>query len=424
MKRKKLILIIIALFAAAVIILLIQRKNIFPAVDESKCNDELGCVSLGPDEPVKIAVLQPLTGRLHNSGTVQIRGIELALAHRNNRVAGRPVELIIEDSQCSPEGGAVAALKVIADPKIIGIIGPNCSGAAAEASKIMSEAGLVMISGTNSAASLTSVDGIAGKDWYPGYFRTMDNSLSRGDAAAVFAFERLGLRKAATIDDGDNRSIELNTVFEKKFTELGGEIVISTAIDRGDTNMRPVLTRITGLKAEIIFYPFFPPETTYLTRQAREVPGLEDVVLMACGSTMRTDAFIDDVGESGIGLYIVGRAEISGPAFDELKIEYEKRYSDLHDSVLYAYSFDAANILFTAMESVMDTDENGDLRFDRQQLRDAMYATSGYEGVTGLLSSDEFGDCGSPQFNILRLDDPAAGYQGLIENEVFRYSKE
>lgn len=393
---------------------------------ESKlqCVDEIGCVELGPEESIKIAVLQPLSGRLQNSGTIQTRGFELALKERGNKIAGHNVEFIFEDSQCSAEGGANAALKAVSDPKVVGILGTNCSGAAAEASKIMSEAGLVMISGTNSAANLTSTDGVPNDAWYPGYFRTNFNSIGRGEAGAVFTFKELKISKVATIHDGDSRSIELVEKFETVFKELGGEIVLSTAIDREDTNMIPVLERVALSEAQLIFYPFFAPETIYLTSQAREVPGLENTELMVCGSTMRSDYFIDEVGEAGKGLFFLGKANLSGEVFSRVKKEYEESYPDLHDTIGYAFAYDAARILFNAIENSVVEGKDGSISIGREKLRNQMYGTRDYNGATGILSSDKFGDCGTPQFNILMLEDPEKGAVELFKNEVFHYIPE
>lgn len=388
------------------------------------CSDSIECVTYAEGEAIKIAVLQPLSGRLKNSGTVQQRGIDLALDRRGREILGHSIELVLEDSQCSSEGGANAALKVVSDPKIIGIIGTNCSGAAAEVSKIMTKAGLVMISGTNSAASLTATDGKVNSQWNPGYFRTMYNSLDRGKAGALYTYNELGIKKAATIHDGDNRSIELAEKFEKTFTEIGGEIVLSTAIDPKDTNMRPVLQSVVNSGADMIFYPFFPPETVYLTKQAKEIPELKDKAFMVCGSTMRADSVIEELGESGIGLYFLGKAKLSGKVFEDLQIEYNSRYTDLQDDTLYAFAFDATNILLDAIEASAETDKDGNTHIGRQKLRDAMYNTKDHNGATGILSSNEFGDCGTPKFNILQLLDPSKGNSGLLDSEVFTYTPE
>jgi len=115
----------------------------------------------------------------------------------------------------------------VADPQMVGIIGPTCSGAAASAMKVVSEAGLVIISGSSSAPSLTSVGGEPGPDWQPGFLRTAQNDALSGQAAATFAFQVLGVTAAATLNDGDPYTRGLADTFEGAFTDLGGQVVLT-----------------------------------------------------------------------------------------------------------------------------------------------------------------------------------------------------
>ena len=66
-------------------------------------------------------------------------------------------------------------------------------------------------------------------------------------------------------------------------------------------------------------------------------------------------------------------------------------------------------------------DNDGTLHIGRQALRDALYATTGYQGLTGSLTCDEYGDCGVARFEVVRLDDPSAGLEGLRANVVYAY---
>ncbi len=68
-----------------------------------------------------------------------------------------------------------------------------------------------------------------------------------------------------------------------------------------------------------------------------------------------------------------------------------------------------------------DANADGTLHIGRQALRDALYATAGYQGLTGSLTCDEYGDCGVARFQVTRLDDPAAGLEGLAANVVYTY---
>jgi branched-chain amino acid transport system substrate-binding protein len=394
-----------------------------PTPPPFECTDAIGCVDIAPGEPVKIGSLQALSGDVAALGMDQIRSIELAIADRENKLMDHPLQLQDEDSLCSQEGGTTAALKVVADPQIVAILGTYCSGAAVPAAKIMSEAGLVMVSASNTAPSLTSSGGKQGPDWQPGYFRTAYNDEVQGQAAATFAFQELGVSRVATINDGDPYTQGLTNVFNQMFAELGGEIVLNATINKGETDMRPVLTAVAVSKAQLVFFPIFEPEGNLIVLQAREVEGLADTILMSADGLL-TNTFIEAVGEDGIGMYFAGPATPQGLTYEAFITKYKSTYGEPPIAPFHAHAYDAANLVFKAIETVAVSDRDETLHIGRQALRDALYATTGYQGLTGSLTCDEFGDCGAARFNFVRLDDPAAGLEGLTTNVVFTYVRE
>ena len=190
------------------------------------CADPLGCVEIAPGGPVRLGVIESLTGKVAPLGVEQLRGLELALDKHDGKILGHPVELVIEDTGCRPEGGANAALRIVSDPSVAAIFGTTCSGDAASAAQVMTEAGLSMISGNNSAPFLTSIGGKRAPKWQPGYFRTAANEEHSGPAAARYAYEKLGARSAALIHDGDLYTRGLTDGFQREFQRLGGRIAL------------------------------------------------------------------------------------------------------------------------------------------------------------------------------------------------------
>ena len=71
-------------------------------------------------------------------------------------IHGHRVSVQTLDERCSGAGGRAAAEAVVADAAVVGVIGTLCSGAAVEASPILSAAGLSMISPANTSPLLTS----------------------------------------------------------------------------------------------------------------------------------------------------------------------------------------------------------------------------------------------------------------------------
>jgi len=391
-----------------------------PAPAPFECADAIGCVEIAPGDPIKIGALEALSGGMSAGGQALLQCIELAVAERGKELLGHPFELQSADDQCSEEGGITAALQIAADPQIVGVVGATCSDAAAAAMGIFTKAGLVLISGSSSSPSLTSVRGERVSNWQPGFFRTTLNDALSGRAGAAFACEALGLRRAATIDDGSSYTRGFTDTFKRAFVERGGQVVLAAAINKGDTDMRPVLTAVAMSGAELLFFVAYSPEADQIVLQAREIEGLEDVTLMTAEAYY--ESLLQAVGEAGVGLYYNGSAPPEGPAYDAFVAQYEATYGGPPvDAPYSAHTYDAANLLFHAIEAVAVLEEDGTLHIGRQALRDALYATTGYQGLTGSLTCDEYGDCGAIRLQIARLDDPAAGLEGLKANVIWTY---
>jgi len=406
-------------FIVAVTVLLFACQEPGPPAS-FECTDVIGCVNIAPGEPIEIGVLQALSGSAASLGVNQARSIELAIARQGGQLLGHPIEVRLEDSRCSPEGGTNAALNVVTRQQVVAILGPTCSGAAVTAGKIMSEKGLVMISGSTTAPSLTATSGEPGADWQSGYFRTVYNDTARGQAVANFAFQELGVSRAAVINDGDPFTKGLTDVFGQTFTELGGELVLDATVNRGDTDMHPVLAAVANSGAELLFLPLFPSEAGFIVQQAK-VAGLENIILVSnLNSTL-----VETIGTDGIEMYFVAPVLLKGLVIDELIFEYRSRYGEPPSApYYYGYAYDSVNLLLNAIEAAAIQEDDGTLHIGRQALRDGLYATSGFEGVSGMLNCDRFGDCATTAFDIVRLDDPAAGIEGLRANVVYSYIPE
>lgn len=385
------------------------------------CNDAIGCVDIAPDAPLKIAALQSISGDTASLGTDQVRAVQIAIDDQGGKFMGHDISLEVEDDGCNSEGGTTGAQKIVSDPQVIGIIGTSCSGAAVPASQIMSQAGLVMISGSNTAPALTSVDGSAkGPSWQAGYYRTAHNDRFQGRAAATFMHDEMGYTKAASINDGDPYTEGLTTVFDQVFKSLGGENVQSTAVDKAQTDMRPVLTSVVAAKAQVVYFPIFEPAGDYIVKQVKDVEGMKDVTLMGADGLL-SDTFVKNVGQDGVGMYFSGPATPSGDAYNAFVQKYQTKFGEKPIQAFHAHAYDAANMLFAALKKVAVQDADGTLHIPRQALRDALYATKNFQGLTGSLTCDQYGDCGAPKINILRLDDPSAGIEGLRSNVIKTY---
>ena len=370
-------------------------------VDTYTCDDPLGCVEIPAGDPIRIAYMLVVSGPNESLGVDSKRGIEIAIDDLNGMLLGREIELVGEDSQCSPEGGQAAAQKIAADKTIVGVIGTNCSSAAKNAAPIISEAGMVMISPSNTAPYLTDP-----ATHSPGYFRTAHNDKVQGRVAAEFAYNVLGARKAATIHDGSVYAEQLANVFAEVFKELGGEVVAQEAVNVGDTDMRPVLTKIAAEQPDIIYYPIFIAEGALITRQAKEVAGLEDTVLMGADGMFSPD-FVEAAGDAAKGMYLTSPdfTAFAG-GYQEFLRKHEEKYGEKPLSAFHAHAYDATMILFEAIKKVAVQTPDGKLYIPRQALRDAIANTKNFQGLTGNLTCDPNGDCADPHIAVYQITNP------------------
>lgn len=244
-----------------------------PKAPAFECTDAIGCVDIAPGDPIHFAYIQSVSGATASLGVTNMNGAQLAIDDKGGQLLGHPIQFDGEDSLCSAEGGQAAGTKIASDPTVVAILGTTCSSEARSAMPLIADAGMVMSSSSNTNPDLTNPDH---PDHHAGYFRTAHNDLFQGRIAAEFAFNELGLKKAATVHDGSPYADGLRKVFESVFTELGGTITSSEAVNVGDTDFKPVLTTIAAGGAEIIYFPIFEPEGNLLASQKCEVSGLEN----------------------------------------------------------------------------------------------------------------------------------------------------
>lgn len=358
-----------------------------------ECTDAIGCVDIGPNDPIHIAYAMVIAGPDETLGIDSRNGAEVAVALKG-KVLGHDIQFTGEDDGCSAEGGQAAGTKLSADPTIVAIIGTSCSSAARVMMPLISQAGMVMISSSNTAPDLTL---LGNENNLPGYLRTAHSDLVQGKAAAQFAYEFLGLTKAATIHDGSLYAEKLQEVFALNFEEMGGTITAREAVDPNGTDFKSALTSIAATSPEIIYHPIFVKAGSLIVRQAKEVPGLENTYLMGADGMFSPDV-TEGAGDAVEGLFV------SSPDLSAFAAEYTSiflpKYKELFGtdpiSIFHAHAYDAMMIIIAAIEKVAVQDADGTLHIGRQALRDAMYATKDFKGLTGNLTCTPTGDCADP----------------------------
>ncbi|MFM7718903.1 MAG: branched-chain amino acid ABC transporter substrate-binding protein [Actinomycetota bacterium] len=359
--------------------------------------DPFGCVEVGAGESIQLGTLLAISGGAAFLGTDSQNGVRLAVDYldgafdgTDGQLLGHAIELVNEDDGCSAEGGQAGATALAANDKIVAVVGTSCSSAAlGVADTILGDKGIVLISSSNTNPGLTSEE-----RHQPFYFRTAHNDRIQGAIVADFALMDLGATTAATINDESPYADGLAAAFRTNFEAGGGTITAVEAINSADTDFGPLLTSIAEGNPEVLFIPNFNPACALIAQQIGDI--MPDVALIGADGCLET-AFLETAGDAADGVY-ASSPDLSGFATgdfyaNEFLPAYQSSFGTDPTAVFHAHAFDAANILFDAIEAVAIQNEDGSLSIPRTALRDALAATSGYQGVTGTITCTPLGDC-------------------------------
>jgi branched-chain amino acid transport system substrate-binding protein len=369
------------------------------ATAATDCNtDQFGCVTVASGEPIKLGSLLSISGDTKALGDDSNAGIELALDYLDGnfdqiqgQIAGHDVDLVKEDDLCSADGGQQGGTKLAADAKIFAVVGTTCSSSAlGVADTIMSDVGTVLISPSNTNPSLTESG-----THQPFYMRTAYNDRIQAAVVNNWA-QKQGFKTAATIHDESPYATALTEVFGSNFEQSGGTITAAESIQSTDTDFKSLLATIGKDKPDLLYFPDFDPACGLIATQAAQTAGLENTVLAGSDGCL-TSTFIEEGGKAVDGVFASGPdlSAFAQQAFyeDQFLPAYEELVGTAPTSAYHAQAYDATNMIAQAIESVAVTGDDGSLTISRTAFQEAMFATSGYEGITGTITCNSDGDC-------------------------------
>ncbi|RRD72371.1 MULTISPECIES: ABC transporter substrate-binding protein [unclassified Desulfovibrio] len=215
------------------------------------------------DGPVKIGVYLPLTGQNAFGGQLELEGVRLAHKEMPS-VLNRPVELVVVDNKSDKVEAANAVKRLVERDKVVALIGTYGSSLAMAGAEVAEKAAVPGV-GTSCTNPLVT----QGKKYY---FRACFIDPYQGAAAATYAFENLGFKKAAVLMDMTNDyAVGLSSFFSRSFKKLGGEVTSTLKYSSGDQDFTAQLTELISQKPDIVFMPAYFAEGAIIMKQAREL---------------------------------------------------------------------------------------------------------------------------------------------------------
>ena len=190
-------------------------------------------------EPIKIGMIQGLSGAYEVYGKQEVTGFKMGLEYATkgtNKILGRDVQLIIEDTQLNPARGKMLLTKLYSDDKVDLAVGGTSSAVALAVLPVAMEFRKVLI------VEPAVADSITGASWNRYIFRTGRNSGQDAIANAA-AVSKPGVSIATIAQDyafGRDGVAAYKTAAER----LGARIVHEEYADPKATDFTAPLQRI------------------------------------------------------------------------------------------------------------------------------------------------------------------------------------
>ena len=349
----------------------------------------------------KIGVIAPLSGDLSALGKGIQHSVELAVKQANdsNAIPGWKLEVYAVDDEAKADVGKNAATKLAADDAVVGVVGDLNSSVSQQTQPIFATAKITQISPANTNPTLTKgADAANPKRTYPTYFRTCTTDAIQGPFAAQYLLAN-GMTKVATIHDKKAYGQGLVDAFTTEFKKGGGTITSAQTINPDESNYQAVVSAISPTGPQAVYYGGEYPQAGPLSQQMKAA-GL-NVPLMG-GDGIFDPKYVDLAGKTSEGdlSTSVGAPTDSTDAGKKFLADYDAAKYAEPAAAYGGYSYDAANAIITALKVSLKDAANA------KAARDATITEVGkvsFDGVTGKVSFDEFGDATSKVLTVYKV---------------------
>ena len=338
---------------------------------------------------IKVGINAPMTGDIPKVG----EGTKFAAqmwqedikAAGGLKVGGETyqVELVLEDNESKAESAVKANTKMITEDEVLVIVGPQSSKQAVPAGEVANNYQTPMISPWSTNPDTT-------KD-RPFVFRGCFLDPFQGPVLANFIKEEFKFSKAAVLYDvASDYPKGLAEFFKAAWEKVNGagSVVAFESFTTKDTDFSSQLTKIIKSGAEVLFTPQYYNEVALIVQQAHELGWKNPIVGSDSWGSAET---VQLCGEECHGLffsthYAAAGAKGATKAFID---RYNKKHGYVPDDVA-ALTWDSLMIIQKAIEAAGKL--SGDIKKDRQSVRDQMARVKEFAGITGNMTFTEEGD--------------------------------
>ena len=381
---------------------------------------------------LKIGVSLPLSGGAAADGQPTLKGAQLAVNQANaaGGVGGYQLEIFPLDhavnGKYNEQQGAQDMQTFVADPAVVGVVGPYNSAVAKVQIPISNDAGLLQCSPANTNEGLTKPEfgALDLRKNFPdriNYIRVATTDDIQGPAMAVYAFNTLKLKNLLIVDDVTTFGKGVADNFQAKWEELGGTTADRVGAGADTTDFNGIITAAKAKNPDGVYYGGVVTSGGGLLLKQLRQQGL-DVPFLG------PDGIVNGNGNAEGSLIKIAGTEASANSYGTIaaigdfpaKADFDAAFTeefagDADFKTPGAYSGPAhacATVIIESLKGFLEGNADADQAAIREGAR--AFATdpaNSFETVLGNTSFDENGD-NTQKFISFYVTDPAAPENG------------
>ncbi len=332
----------------------------------------------------------PLTGDQAFFGKTWLNGAQMAIDEVNAKggVLGRKLELVPLDDQADPKQATVVAQRHCDNAQVLAVIGHFNSGATLPAEPVYNKCRLLQV--TNASNPRITQLG------YDTIFRPIANDSMQGGDPALYAIEKLKVKRAAILHDKQAFGQGVAEVFAKTIQSKGATITSVNGVTHGDVDFTAVLTKIKAENPDVVYFGGTATDGGLILKQMRQL-GIRVPYMGPDG--LFEKAFIDVATPSAAeGALVSFQAPPldSTPALRSWSSDYNAKFKE-EPGPYSPYGYDEARVVIDAIQRAGKIDRDAVVKAARTTKLSSILVKS--------IEFDAKGDIKTPAIFLFKVKD-------------------